>query len=750
MDMTTSPSRPDVSNTTSLNNAGKTHGERSRSHLSQRRDKPQLSCNLCKRRKVRCDRRSPCGTCSRRGLAGSCVYSSDAQENILPQSAGTVHERIHQLESLVISLMQQEMNCTTTVNVLLSDPPRDFALSEQVSHHETFILGEPRFSEATLFGSASPAGSILPITDVEASDNISSLTVDCGSMNMDGAGNSSYVGSAHWAAVLDSISELKDHFEREEETRRLVKEVDETESHSNWPQLLYGCPQVTKAEILSSIPTRREVDRLVSRYFAIDIAPGVLHSGQFLREYEHFWEEPSRTPIMWVGLLFTIMCLGAQHTSRAATATVDLQHSLRVNKFRERIVQCLGLGKYSRGGLFALETLIQYYMIEHFLCQDTEFEIWILHCILIPMSFRMGLHRDPKHFKRISAFAGEMRRRVWATVFQIDICLSLMTGLPRMIKPQQCDTEEPRNLLDSDIEEKVNEVPQSRADSESTPVLYLLAKNRIISVGGIICDLAHDIRPYPYTELARFETLLEDTRKSLPFSLHWHPLQQSITESSRTIMQRMYLDIFFHKMRITLYKKYLSASMTKSEYRHAREVCSESAIKILDHQHLLAEEIQVDGRLSSVSSTYISILNHDFLLATSILCFYIKLFNGNKLVEMEEETSEKIRGLLSKTREIWLRSSAVSREAKKAVESLNILLGIPNSGGMEEVVDHQFDDSADFFAEFENPASWPAHREYLASYDLPFSGLEVMTDADRGAASTIRTSDQRTPGIQLS
>lgn len=427
-------------------------------------------------------------------------------------------------------------------------------------------------------------------------------------------------------------------------------------------------------------------------------------------QYEHFWEEPSGTPIMWVGLLFTIMCLGAQHTSQTTTATLDTQNFLRVNKFREKIVQCLILGKYSRGGPFVLETLIQYYMIEHFLCQDTEFEIWVLHCILIPMSFRMGLHRDPKHFKIISAFAGEMRRRVWATVFQIDVCLSAMTGLPRMIKPQQCDTEEPRNLLDSDIEENTNDLPQSRADSESTPVLYLLAKNRIISVGGIINDLAHDIRPYPYTELARFETLLEDTRKSLPSSLHWHPLAQSITESPRTIIQRMYLDILFHKMRITLFKKYLSASMTKSEYRHAREVCSESASKILDHQHLLAEESQPDGRLSSVSSTYVSILNHDFLLATSILCFYIKLFNGQQLVEMEEETMEKIRGLLGKSREIWLCSSAISREAKKAVESLNILLGISNSCDVGELVDHQFQDAAEFFAEYEDPTSWPAHR----------------------------------------
>ncbi|CZR67365.1 related to fungal specific transcription factor [Phialocephala subalpina] len=747
--MITSPSHPHASDTPPLTTSGGDHRERLRSHLSQRRDKPQLSCNLCKRRKVRCDRQTPCGTCSRRGLASSCVYNADAQQSILPRPAGTVHERIQQLESLVISLMQQDTSAsasTTTGSTSVSDPPRDFAQPVPIPDTDIPISGGPQLSEDTSVSSTSPNGTFLPLGDDNgAVDTFSSVPVDCGSMNMDSAGTPSYVGSAHWVAILDSISELKEHFEQEEATRRLATEDNEAKSgHSNWPQLLYGCPQITKAEILSSIPTRREADRLVSRYFTLDIAPGVLHSGQFLSEYEHFWEEPSITPIMWIGLLFTIMCLGAQHASQSTSAPPDPQHFFRVNILREKIVQCLRLGKYTKGGPFVLETLIQYYMIEHFLCQDTEFEIWVLHCILIPMSFRMGLHRDPKHFKLISPFAGEIRRRVWATVFQIDICLSLMTGLPRMIKPQQCDTEEPRNLLDSDIEEETTEVRKPRVDSESTPVLYLIAKNRIISVGGIISDLAHDIRPYPYTELARFETLLEDTRKSLPSSLHWHPLPQSITETSRTIIQRMYLDIFFHKMRITLYKKYLSASMTKFEYAHAREICLESAVTILDYHHLLAEETHPDGRLSSVSSTYISILNHDFLLAASVLCFYIKHLNGNNLIELEEEVSEKIRGLLRKSREIWLRSSDISKEAQKAVESLNIVLGTPNGREAGEFVDHQFEDSSEFFAEFENPAGWSAHQ---ASYDLPFFGLEVMTNGYPGLSSAIGTWDERAPSI---
>jgi hypothetical protein len=418
---------------------------------------------------------------------------------------------------------------------------------------------------------------------------------------------------------------------------------------------------------------------------------------------------------MWVGLLFTIMCLGELHHqslvpigTSGRMQTVNPDPPLSVNIFKERIVQCLMLGNYTKGGSHVLETLIQYYMIEHVLCQDAEFEIWILLGMLIPIALRMGLHRDPKHFSEISAFAGEMRRRIWATIFQIDVGFSALAGLPRMIKPQQCDTAEPRNLLDSDFDESTLELPPSRPETEATPVLFLLAKNRIISVGGLISDLAHDVPPRPYAELIGFEKLLQDARDSLPPSLQWQSLSLSIMQSSQVIMQRIYLDIFFYKMQITLYKKYVSgAVMPHSQYNHARETCLASAMEILVFQHLLDEETQLDENLASARWTYSSILNHDFMLAASVLCFFIRQPEGNDQSIVNSETLDTVRSLLEKSREIWLRSSSTSDEAQKAVQSLSIVLGYQHTGEFN----HMSDGSTDFSTRFtSNPASWPGFQ----------------------------------------
>lgn len=99
---------------------------------------------------------------------------------------------------------------------------------------------------------------------------------DYGSIRLKGSGVS-YVSSAHWTAVLDSIDELRDHFEQEDNSQVVASDAIQSQVSFPSPQLLYGgCPlHVTPALILNSVPNRPVVDRLVARYFnVLDMAPG--------------------------------------------------------------------------------------------------------------------------------------------------------------------------------------------------------------------------------------------------------------------------------------------------------------------------------------------------------------------------------------------------------------------------------------------------------------------------------------------
>ncbi|KAJ4150246.1 hypothetical protein LMH87_011004 [Akanthomyces muscarius] len=83
----------------------------------------------------------------------------------------------------------------------------------------------------------------------------------------------SYVSSSHWAAVLDSITDLRNHL-AQDDTKLPVPESTTSQAES---------------VKLHCLPPRPTVDRLVSRYFNdLDIAPGVVHSGQFLTEVGNY------------------------------------------------------------------------------------------------------------------------------------------------------------------------------------------------------------------------------------------------------------------------------------------------------------------------------------------------------------------------------------------------------------------------------------------------------------------------------
>lgn len=350
-----------------------------------------------------------------------------------------------------------------------------------------------------------------------------------------------------------------------------------------------------------------------------------------------------------------------------------------IDGYREKVRQCLLLGHYTKGGPYVLETLILYSMAEVLLSKDTEVGVWILAGNMVQIAMHSGYHRDAKHFPNISPFAGEIRRRVWMLVVQLDFTISTQLGLPRLVKQSQTDTAEPRNLADSDFDEHTLELPSCRPETDMTPILYNLAKLRLIPIGGKIADIATEPhQPSSYTQILELDRQLDAARDALPSSMKWEGLATCIAVSSQVIIQRIWLEVSIQRQKIVLHKKFLAASRLQSEYSYSRSACLTAAVKILELQHLIDEETRFDGRLYQCRWRVTSTFTHDFLVATSTLCFYIQQHR-----EQDNQSPAKalpvgidgIEQLLRASQIIWHRESAVSREARKAAAALRYVLG---------------------------------------------------------------------------
>lgn len=248
---------------------GKTARGRARLLSSRRRERPMLSWSLCRQRKwvfpLETDSsnmnsnilflsvagsdvtESSHGNCADRGLGLSCTYTAKPIDG--HQRRPNIHYRIEQLESLVISLMETASASTSAQ-----------ATSAITEHHDSPVTARDRSFAAS------------PYADHAKSNSTAS---DCGSLQLTQS-STKYVNSAHWAAVLDGIADLRDYLDEEGEVQDDTPLDELSLAERSGPQLLYGCARpVTKEEILASIPERPVVDRLISCYFnSFDMSPG--------------------------------------------------------------------------------------------------------------------------------------------------------------------------------------------------------------------------------------------------------------------------------------------------------------------------------------------------------------------------------------------------------------------------------------------------------------------------------------------
>jgi hypothetical protein len=180
--------------------------------------------------RLKCDRQHPCGACSRRGLTNSCTYATtssstlDAHGSVAPRQSTTLHGRIAELESLVVTLMKGQ----SLPSPLTPKSPRASSLS---------------FAD------------VLPeIRRPKKSQDEAASLADPGTLKLRQSGTS-YVQSAHWEAILTKIRGLKGD---------LVADCKAPPgSH-----LFYGPNRhATRDEILAAVPPRPAVDRLMALHF---------------------------------------------------------------------------------------------------------------------------------------------------------------------------------------------------------------------------------------------------------------------------------------------------------------------------------------------------------------------------------------------------------------------------------------------------------------------------------------------------
>ncbi|KAI0870043.1 hypothetical protein GGS24DRAFT_476736 [Hypoxylon argillaceum] len=615
--------------------------QRPRPPPNRRRDKPQLSCNICRRRKLRCDRRHPCSTCEKRGLASSCTYVATTTASTSPSG---VQDRLRHLENLVVSYMNQ--------------------------------------NEGAGLNTSSPQ--TLPnMQELDASLALS----DVGGLKYSGT-ETKYHDQNHWDSILDAVNKLKEDFggpdEPEPEPAQVTPEFSSINSIDS--PLLYGCRRCSRDEIFATVPSKELADCLVSQCFEmLELSSCAISKLDFLTQYSSFWEHPQETPIMWLGLLFSILSIGINFRELDAEQIRQGPQPDYVAlgaSYREKTVQCLILGEYTRCGPYVIETLLHHFTAEFMRRHDVNNEAWIILNTTVHLAMRMGYHRDPDHFKSISPYKGELRRRLWAMLFHLDIATSAQLGVPRLINDTYVDTAEPRNLLDTDFNPDSTELPPSRPDTDPTPMLIILSKLRTGRMYTVVASVVTNTQLPTYAQVLQVDRQIEDMFLQIPEYCRIKPESNFVTDPPLVLLQRIFIQMNYHKAQIILHWRYLTLANQDDVYSYSTKTTVAAALKILNLHQTMYEGLKTGGRLYSVRWRITCFFCHDYLLAMSILCFYLQR-NGEKI--SKSELSE-IQQTLRQTKMVQGPRAPMSAEMKRVAAAIE--------SALPGILEHDSDESS--------------------------------------------------------
>ncbi|KAL1954697.1 hypothetical protein VTO42DRAFT_801 [Malbranchea cinnamomea] len=594
---------PAPSSTVSSNTSG--HSPDGQYRIVRKRNRVPLSCAPCRSRKLKCNRATPCENCVKRGDAPSCTYAQAANRKRgqahqhAPASPEDMQNRIDRLENLVLSLM---------TNGAQSAGPK------------------AAMAALSATGSSDSRQDAEDGNTGEEESDTEQVTRSFGIMKFDSQSQKSYyISEAHWASILNDIAEVKHYFsthkaQYDAQAQIVASHKDPSSSQS---ALIFGVAnQATEAEIRASFPSKYIADILISRYFAeSDPSICIIHAPTFRKEYARYWQDPSKSTLVWVAMVFAMMRFALLSLHREGEEPRELRGKTldMAAAYRNAMAQCLVIADYTKPHRYLIETLIVHIQAEIHQNRDAETSIWVMAGVATRLAMRMGYHRDSKMFQNISVFHGEMRRRVWAFIRQADLLISYQVGLPGMIRANDSDTDFPHNLYEEDFDEDSTELPPERPFSEPTPISYSITKCRLCSVFGRVLELSHKVKGTSYEEVMELDSELRRACEMIPERLRVRPMSECRNDPPHLIVCRFGVMSIYHKAQCVLHRPYLNRARDNPRYLPSRRACVESSLELLKYQAMQHAESGPGGLLQGRKWYNSSLSSHDFLLASTIL-----------------------------------------------------------------------------------------------------------------------------------
>ncbi|KAL4809093.1 fungal-specific transcription factor domain-containing protein [Aspergillus unguis] len=421
---------------------------------ARRKRRPASACEHCRRKKIRCDRKTPCENCTRAKIE-TCTYSFLEETGVEPQHGWPVCTTGPSQTSGPV--LDQSVNL---VDVGLHDG-QDEHENESSRNGATVVAGKR--TTGSLPSGINATGEACQVPLVHAS----------GRKPLRGAfvidrffGQSHYLNSVYqFPKVYGCLFALKtdttgDSHSKYQTCNKLAKSRKDPQP----PFRLSDCSQY--------IPPPNITERLVAAYFrTFESVFRILHEPTFLSQCSDYFAEPGIAGDEFPVTLMLVMAIGigfcpdiAGWTARSWIESAQAWLGPPTEKNRATIagvqISCLLLLARQSNNV------------------DSD-GVGVSTGSLLQLAMQTGLHIDPRLLPGLSFFDQEIRRRLWATVLEIMIQSAMDSGSLPLLPLDDMDCPCPLNLADEQFSQstRTSPSPHSRETFTQTSTQVALVKS---------------------------------------------------------------------------------------------------------------------------------------------------------------------------------------------------------------------------------------------------------------------------------
>lgn len=617
-------------------------GENDPAKPSRKRQRVRLSCLECRRRKLSCNRALPCDRCIRSETPGRCQYETRSGKvinaasdyNSLPPDFRRLdttqspirerdHERIRKLEHEIVQL-KKEMSrhrgsldgstpvATTSPSTQAGD--QEGAAEEARNSAQNLPFGaekgELRFVRFKEFRTRflGPHSAAMAMAELTGLSPFMKETAD---------------------ELLRSVK-LHDRKGKDRKMRTEVREKLALE-----PDLL----------LESLLPTKEESDALVTVYLDIfEQLHRIIHIPTFRRDYAKFWDSPETRPpgarrAAFTALVLSIMsisCCLYSHPTIKFIGMMSDNHSSAV-KWVTAVDDWLARQSQKHRKLIHYQIACLLYIGKRVNTIKKK-RFWTGAGALIQDGISLGLHRDTRHMAgKMSAYNQEMRRRIWATVQELDMQASFDFGLPTLTSQIHYDVAAPANLDDNEFNEESAEIPPSRPPDEYTFSSYQHISRQSLPLR---LELSRFLYGPPghsdYDDIVRYTNDLMREIDALP---SWDQNSSGTHSSKKPILAYTLLHIQLRQYILPMHQQYVKPGSDGTRYQYSENVSYNAARDIvLLHDKLYEQGIQA-----------LNFMREDTLTTATKLCSVTMLQPQGMLITLQSASTWTRRGDATRT-----------------------------------------------------------------------------------------------------